>query len=62
MLTHQRKTYAQYDAMIASHHGFRRLGEEAEIMVADVSVLAFAKVSFIMALELWRLSMLLSPL
>ena len=28
------------------HHGGRRLGEEAEIMVADVSVLAFAKVSF----------------
>ena len=42
------------------HHGGRRLGEEAEIMV-DVSVLAFAKVSFniqrLSTVELRRLCM-----
>ena len=63
MLIYQGKTYAQYEAMIASPCGGRRLGEEAEIMV-DVNVLAFAKVSFniqrLSTVELCRLCMLLS--
>ena len=38
MLMHQRKTYAQYDVMIASPWGSSARGRPAEIMVADVSV------------------------